>query len=147
LVGTNTVGTVLNDMVNNYSSVAMRKSFQVPPEQIAAAEFFLRLRFNNGFCAYVNGVEFARENCPDTVQWDGIAPAPLSTEGAYVVPSELIREGENTLAIVGFNASKESSDFEVSAELFSFLPGTETVELVPNTGFEKDTEPWIIDGT
>jgi hypothetical protein len=70
LTGTSGIGygdgddaTVLSDMQNSYTSVYTRRAFDVPnPAAIGALE--LRADYDDGFVAYLNGVEVARRNIP-----------------------------------------------------------------------------------
>ncbi|MGK0187874.1 MAG: hypothetical protein ACI9R3_003665 [Verrucomicrobiales bacterium] len=87
----------------------------------------LRMRYDDGFVAYLNGVEVARANAPDDdspLAWNATAEGSRvesqATEfAAFDLSnrrSELIA-GENILAIHGLNQSLDSSDFLISPEL------------------------------
>ncbi len=84
----------------------------------------LRVRYDDGFVAYLNGVEIARRNFAGTPEWDSSADA-LHDDFAAVkfepidVPDfeSILRRGENFLAIHGLNQSAASSDFLISVEL------------------------------
>ena len=81
----------------------------------------LRMRYDDGFIAYLNGVEIARSQFAGTPQWDSRADAGHESDGLEVFDAsahvDLLRRGSNLLAIQGLNASSTSSDFIVSAEL------------------------------
>jgi len=84
----------------------------------------LNIRYDDGFIAYINGMEVARRN------FDG-APASDSNASANHADAEAVefesidcsdflstlQQGSNLLAIHGLNSSTTSSDFLISAEL------------------------------
>ncbi len=96
----------------------------------SSAEFnnmTLKVRYDDGFIAYLNGVEVARRIFPEgqTPQWNsstypdqhGDGPA-IDFENIDISDRiNLLREGDNVLAIHGMNYSTTSSDFLISAEL------------------------------
>jgi hypothetical protein len=84
----------------------------------------LKVRYDDGFVAYLNGTEVARRNFDDTPAWDSRASASHSDSVAVdfeeIEISEFIDDltpGDNLLAIHGLNASVTSSDMLISAEL------------------------------
>jgi len=84
----------------------------------------LKVRYDDGFVAYLNGVEVARRNFNGTPAWDSRASSTNSDSDAVVFEdidiSESIGElkpGDNVLAIQGMNSSATSSDMLISAEL------------------------------
>jgi len=84
----------------------------------------LRMRYDDGFVAYINGVEVARSNAPQSPQWDSAATTQNSDSSAvnfqdFDISSYLylLNAGENILAIHGLNISPTSSDFLISSEL------------------------------
>jgi hypothetical protein len=84
----------------------------------------LRVRYSDGFVAYLNGVEIARSNAPMSPQWNSTATAQ-NPDGAatslldFDISSHLnvLNQGQNILAIHGLNISPGSSDFLISSEL------------------------------
>jgi hypothetical protein len=84
----------------------------------------LRMRFDDGFAAFLNGQPIASANAPATLAWNSAATAGNADTAAvqfrdFDVSSFLgaLRPGENVLAIQGLNASLASSDFLIDAEL------------------------------
>ena len=111
--------TVLEDMRDNYKTLAIRKRFVLDEAQLdASSSFFLRMRYDDGFVAFVNGVEVARANCKDRV-WNAIALGPheASTFELFLPPVTVFQPGENVLAVLGLNRSGESSDFSLIPRL------------------------------
>ncbi|MHC4337129.1 MAG: lamin tail domain-containing protein, partial [Planctomycetota bacterium] len=83
----------------------------------------LKIRYDDGFVAYLNGDELKRINFPDgqTPQWNSNASGGHEASGFETIPvSEDInslKQGDNILAIHGMNNSNTSSDFLISVEL------------------------------
>jgi hypothetical protein len=84
----------------------------------------LRIRYDDGFIAYLNGEEIARRNFAGTPTWNSSADSTHSDSEAvnfeYIdISSYLssINTGDNILAIHGLNVSLTSSDFLISVEL------------------------------
>jgi len=84
----------------------------------------LKMRYDDGFIAYINGVEVARSNFTGTPTWNSSANGSRSDSlavnfdnidiSAYL---NSLQKGYNILAIHGLNTSITSSDFLISAEL------------------------------
>jgi len=79
----------------------------------------LRMRYDDGFVAYLNGTEVVRVNAPATPAYNSGA---TNTHLANVVEqfrlgTGLLQAGANVLAIQGLNASAADSDFLIAAEL------------------------------
>ncbi|MEJ2704970.1 MAG: CotH kinase family protein, partial [Sedimentisphaerales bacterium] len=84
----------------------------------------LNIRYDDGFVAYLNGVEVARRNFSGRLQWNSSAAAARSDAEAVVFESidlsaflGTLQEGGNLLAIHGLNSSATDSDFLISPEL------------------------------
>ncbi len=114
--------TSLDDMRGNYISVFMRKEFFVEnPASLSA--LLLSIDYDDGFVAYLNGVEVSRRmlgNPGSTVGYDDAAMAhaggsPEAIDISVFVP--LLVRGYNVLAIQGHNATLNSNDFRIAPEL------------------------------
>lgn len=85
----------------------------------------LRIQYDDGYVAYLNGVEIDRKNFTGSPDGDSAASAQHADGEAIVYQSvdvssflNLIQEGqENILAIHGVNFGTSSSDFLINAEL------------------------------
>ena len=84
----------------------------------------LKVRYDDGFIAYLNGVEVARRNFTGEPAWDSIADTIHDDSEAVNfenidISANLnnLQTGSNILAIHGLNASTTSSDFLISVEL------------------------------
>jgi len=101
------------------------------------ASLTLNVRYDDGFIAYLNGVEIQRVNFSGVPAWDSRATGSHSDVDAVNLESfdvgshiGLLRAGGNVLAIQGLNESPTSSDFLISAELI----GGNTPTGVSSTG-------------
>ncbi|NQV32867.1 MAG: CotH kinase family protein [Phycisphaeraceae bacterium] len=83
---------------------------------------FLDLLVDDGVVAYLNGVEVARSGFTGTPTWGAHADSALETSGFTTIDitfaADLLREGNNLLALHGLNASTSSSDFLLNATLW-----------------------------
>jgi tetratricopeptide (TPR) repeat protein len=115
--GDNDDATVLDDMKDGYTSLYIRHTFEVPDPE-AYERLLLSVKADDGFVAYVNGTEVARDGVgAETV----VAHDALATNAAWepLVPVEVFEPrsslvaGRNVLAVHGLNAGLDSSDFSL----------------------------------
>jgi hypothetical protein len=118
-----TTGTILSDMQNGYLSVYLRIKFTVPTPPPAVN---LRIKYDDGFVAYLNGTEFVRKNIPgnpgDPVAFDAVATDHEGTayeDNIFCSSLTQLKAGENVLAIQGHNVNLPSSDLQVVPELIA----------------------------
>lgn len=107
------------------SSIYARIPFQVDGDPARFDELSLLARYDDGFIAYLNGVEVHRQNVPIVSSWNSSAegshgaingeltPEPFSLD-AFV--GELVN-GTNVLAIHGMNVAAGDDDFFMSMQL------------------------------
>lgn len=84
----------------------------------------LRIQYDDGFAAYLNGALVTRRNAGTNPIWNATASASHSDAAAVVFEAidlsdslPLLQTGANVLAIHGLNRSTGSSDFLINAEL------------------------------
>ena len=84
----------------------------------------LRVRYDDGFVAYLNGAEVARRNFTGTPLWNSSATVindDASAVNLEIIPltsfKQALRNGDNILAIHAMNQPATSSDFLISLEL------------------------------
>lgn len=124
------IGTQLQDMQNRYSTVFLRRRFEVAnPKAIQSLD--LNTVCDDGFVAYLNGTRVAVLNFGDADP--GFDALAISAQ-EYVQTSQplpdapsLLVPGENVLAVVLLNSSLSSSDIVFDAELVS----TEVASVLP----------------
>ena len=113
-------GTLINGMRNTYSTYFLRRSFVVPAvSEIEGLE--LNIDYDDGFVVWINGAEVLRSNAPETITLNAFAPANHES-GSFEVFSldgaiRHLVNGENVIAIQGFNTNLTSSDFMLHPEL------------------------------
>jgi hypothetical protein len=112
-------------MYDQSSTCYIRIPFLMDADTLAELnELTLKIRYDDGFIAYLNGVEAARANFSDEPAWNSRADASRSDSAAIVFEHidlsnfiNALKPGENILAIQGLNRSQTSSDLLISAEL------------------------------
>ena len=110
--------TNLSDMQGNYISVYLRKSFTVgDPSQLGAVTF--RIDYDDGFVAYLNGVEVARKgltgNPPAHTQ--AASSHEAGDVESFPVTTSVLRTGANVLALQVHNVAVTSSDLSAAPSL------------------------------
>ncbi len=119
LIGTD----VGSQMSGGNTSCYTRISFTVDdPSQID--NMTLRMKYDDGFVAYINGTRVAGAHDPSPLAWNSTATADhpdgeSTTFQTYnlVGAQGLLRAGTNVLAIHGLNRRSSSSDFLIIPEL------------------------------
>jgi len=111
-------------LVDTCISVSVRKTFQVPDKN-AILGAILHVDYDDGFVAWLNGVEIARSsNLQGSIQWDtpaspdhearmyqGGTPEPFTISADRL--TSILVQGENTLAIEVHNSGLLSSDLSL----------------------------------
>jgi hypothetical protein len=100
------------------------------PFTLSAADYkdisklLLRVRYDDGFVAYLNGVEVQRALFSGAPAWNSAANSNHSDSDAVNIETfdisayvDKLRNGQNILAVQGLNAGATSSDFLISVEL------------------------------
>jgi hypothetical protein len=112
------------------SSIYLRIPFQAEsPESIN--HWVLRMKYDDGFIAWINGVEVARANIEGEATWTSTASShpdsqALKFEDFDLNPfAHLLAAGENLLAIQIANVSPPSSDLLVVPEIVAGNPEPE----------------------
>jgi len=116
-------------MSNINSSAYIRLPFNV--DSLANFDLLtLRMRYNDGFVAYLNGFEIARGNANDPLTYNSTATTNHSAAKVdeFRVSTNGLVPGTNILAIQGLNVASNDVDFLVVAE----LTGAEIAATSPN---------------
>ncbi|MBX3744481.1 MAG: lamin tail domain-containing protein [Verrucomicrobiae bacterium] len=104
-------------MRDRHTSVYLRVPFTVSqPEELES--LILRIQYNDGFIAYLNGHEVARRNAPAPAGAPATAPA-ARPPGLGMIPEDIplsahlsrLRAGANVLALQGFNHTRDDPRF------------------------------------
>ena len=168
IIGTN----IETAMAGNNASAYVRSTFEVDSLENTGG-LKLNMRYDDGFVAFINGVEVARRNAPANPAFNSTATGDRSRDEIFVTESIDISDhlgslftGTNVLAIHGLNDTAASEDFLVSpdlvllaTEITGYLadpsPGSENLaaatDFVADTTFSVDrgffTEPFEIEVT
>ncbi len=115
---------VESEMNSVNGSVLLRLPFEMANGADGVVRMTLRMKYDDGFVAYLNGSEIARANAPGSPAWNSVATAAhRDNEAIQFVEFDVsasigeLASGTNVLAIHGLNDSVESSDMLVVPEL------------------------------
>ncbi|MBN1674186.1 MAG: DUF2341 domain-containing protein [Kiritimatiellae bacterium] len=125
---------VQSQMLNTIGTVYIRIPFVVD-DPLAYNALLLKMKYDDGFVAYVNGTEVMRKNAAgEPPAWNADATAAHDDAAAVVFEvydisedAEYLAAGTNVLAIHGLNDGVGSSDLLLLPELVAGL-GTTTTE-------------------
>ena len=129
--------TILGDMHNAYTTVAMRKSFQVAAEFDPTLHLMLTMDWDDGFIVWLDGVYLTSVNSPNAPAepaYNATASALHESSRGNSSPQAAVTYdlgevgsrlaiGAHLLALVGLNESSGSSDFIQIVDL-SLAPGS-----------------------
>ena len=112
-------------MLGVNASALLRVPFLVVLENLPVLDLFtLRMKYDDGFVAYLNGVKVAEANAPGGLSWNSAATAEHADAAALqfeefnlTSQSHLLQDGINVLAIQGLNRSAADDDFLIAPEL------------------------------
>ena len=118
-------GTELSDMRGNYTTVFMRRSFNVQ-EAALISQLDLNIDWDDGYAVWINGVLVHSRNPPADYTHDATASESRESGDFQTFeipePQGFLLEGENIIAIQVFNISLTSSDLFMNPELVSIAP-------------------------
>ena len=129
------------------SSAYLRSEFEVA-DPTSLVQLILQMKYDDGFIAYLNGQEIARQNVTGAAAWNLAADQPRPDEGATEFQDidvsqhlPLLVPGTNVLAIHGLNASVADDDFLILPRLIdrgdAFLPGLVRFYSQPTPGAQN----------
>jgi len=119
-------GTNVRDqMLGVNSSLWTRAEFHLEQgERDIFEKLTLRIKYEDGFVAYLNGQKVAARNAPDSPEWNSRSLSDRPIEGATVFESinltahiDALRDGTNILAVHALNDSTGDDEFLVLPEL------------------------------
>ena len=117
------IGTVLDDMEDSYVAVYLRHTFEID-DLAAISSMAFNMDYDDGFVAYINGVEVARRNAEGTPPaFNTTAPTNHESTGQFeaipLLDVDSLEEGENILAIQMHNTTWSSSDLHLRIEVIA----------------------------
>ena len=139
------IGTDTSQMYGSQTSAFMRVAFEVD-DPTRFESLVLSMRYDDGFVAWLNGVEIARANAPDSLTWNAAAAASHDDIDAEAFLSseipggvELLTSGRNVLAVQGLNVSTSSSDFLIQPK----LEAVEKAQAEAEPEHDQDSLTWV----
>jgi len=118
-------------MYNGNTSCYIRIPFYLEADVNDSDLLTLKIRYDDGFIAYLNGIEVARRNFTGTPTWSSSANTSHSDNEATNFENidisafiSAMQSGLNMLAIQGLNTSPTSSDLLISVELVTSKDNT-----------------------
>jgi hypothetical protein len=136
-------------MYGSYTTCYIRIPFVLETVSENFVSLTLNARYDDGFIAYINGVEVARRNFAGTPTWNSSADTTHSDSEAVNFEQidissqiSLLNSGNNILAIHGLNESITSSDFLISVELVAVRDdSSQDSDVDVATGVRQYTSP------
>ncbi len=112
-----------SEMRGASSSAYIRIPFEVR-DLSALDEITLQMRYDDGFVAYVNGIEVASANAPEVPRFDSVALAERPVEEATLYEAfnitshrDAFMAGENVLQIHALNTSADDEDLLILPQI------------------------------
>ena len=116
-------GDLRGQMQNINSTLWMRLPFAVGHPELLDS-LTLRMKYNDGFVAYINGEEVARLGAPDLLTFDAVAESTRSRFDSVRYENidlsehiDKLKSGKNLLAIHGLNDLASDDEFLILPEL------------------------------
>ncbi|MDD4869941.1 MAG: lamin tail domain-containing protein [Kiritimatiellae bacterium] len=123
---------IQDSMLDKNASLYLRIPFTVT-NTVSIESLYLKMKYDDGFVAYLNGQEIASRNAPATPQWDSTAtnshpPAQAVVFETINISSNrgYLQDGTNVLAIHGLNVSSNDTNFLILPELVEYKVQTLT---------------------
>ena len=138
-------------MYQQHTSCYIRIPFTAGADHNRFDTMTLHMLYDDGFVAYLNGVEILRANAPAALAWNSAAVSSREVFGieSFDVSDHiaLLNEGDNLLAIHGLNSSTTSSDFLISAALEARVEVVNNDPGVVSAGASRYTGPIPLSGS
>ncbi len=132
---------VQSSMLDNNASAFIRLPF-VLNNPTNYSLLTLRIKYDDGFVAWINGVELTRANAPiEDLAWNSSATMAHAASGfeslAFGIATNLLRTGTNILAIQGLNVAATNNSFLIFPE----LTGTTVAGEIANGAYFTEPTP------
>jgi hypothetical protein len=127
------VGIDVTAMRGQSGSAYLRVPFQLDGGTLVSLNGLrLNLRYEDGFVAYLNGVEVASDNRPASLEWNSTTGGLSRSDSLAVVPRQFdlsghlgaLKAGENILAIQVMNSTLNNGDVLASPQLIGTTGST-----------------------
>ena len=144
-----TGGNLGTDLDGKNTSFYLRMPFNVT-DALSLGTLTLRMKYDDGFAAFLNGQPVASANAPATLEYDSEAEGDnpdgnATTFQDFAIDASLLQEGANLLAIQGLNNGIGSSDMLISPGLVGGVATfTESIYGVSYQWNEAGTEATLV---
>ena len=137
----------------NESSVYVRAEFEVPAKVSVEelTQLQLRVKYDDGFAAYLNGTLIQTSHANEPMTWDSKASKTQSSRNAVEFQTfdvsqhlHLLHTGKNVLAVQGLNRTATGNDLLILPELVATRPLA--LDEVPIYVTTDGTDPRGFDG-
>ena len=142
-------GNLTRSLYGINASVYLRLPFSLTDVE-AFAKLTLRMKFDDGFVAYLNGHKVAQANAPRALRFNSGAVADNPDSSAIrfkdvdiTQHANRLLRGNNVLAIHGLNGGSASSDLLILPELHASTPQGTTLG---NAGYFTEPTPGRLNG-
>ncbi len=142
------IGTDVEAVMHGVNASAyIRIPFEVADPGVFES-LMLRMKYDDGYVAYLNGTEVARRNAPGTPAWSSAATAERTDADAFHFEDvslsgfiEVLEPGLNVLAVHGLNLTLDDGDFLIVPELIAVWAFQEEVRYfrTPTPGTVNDS--------
>ena len=109
---------------------------------------WLQMKYDDGFVAWLNGVEIACRNAPATLAYNSTATADRSKSAAMTyeviqipISAGMLKTGSNILAIQGLAYDKSGSEFIVMPQLLQLQYTPNSYMLAPTPRDRREPPP------
>lgn len=120
-IGSSPSGDCMESLRYTNTSLCFRKTFVV--SSLGQYQSYrLRMKYEDGFVAYVNGTEVGRANCTNAMAYNAKADVALdeaivNSWTEFAISNAVLVAGTNLLAVQGLNVALSSSDFLLLPEI------------------------------
>lgn len=137
------VDTDLYDAMRNVTGTALLRVPFTVVDPATIDVLTLRMRYDDGFAAYLNGTLVASRNAPASIAWNSTATAERADNAAVTIESidisafkHLLSASNNVLAIAGLNRAAADDDFLLIPELVAtdVISSSTSYMLTPTPG-------------
>ena len=142
--------------VGGPTSLYVRLTFNAP-DLASLQSLMLKMKYDDGFVAYLNGTEIARRNAPTTVTWNSVASGERTSDASVITFSNidvsqylhLLTSTGNVLAIQVLLSSASDMDLLVVPELSQIVSTalSEHYFSTPSPGGPNTVDTWQPDIT
>lgn len=134
-----------DDLYRKAGSVYVRFEFEI--SSLETIDFLrLRMKYDDGFAAYLNGNFLTSKNAPESLRWNSLSTRQVNDVRAqrfedfeFHSVQDLLRVGKNVLSLQGLNNSLTNNDLLLAVELIAIevpkvgIPITETTRVKSRT--------------